>query len=494
MTDGASVARIGYISGEGHVRPDDGEYFPVRNPATGEVIAEAHAVRTAEIDEIVEQAGRVFTTKWRGTAPDVRGALLRAWGEAITAHRDELAAIELADVGHLRGEVLGDLDSAARVLTYYGGLADKLEGVTYAQVPGRLAYGTYEPYGVVVGINAYNANPAFVALKCGPALAAGNCIVLKTAELAPLVTYRLVELALEAGIPPGVVSVVTGPGHHVGPLLAEHPGVSMVSFTGGAGAGRAVIGQSARHIVPVVLELGGKSPAILLPDADLDVALPSVLQSNFVKSGQSCVAGSRILVHESRYQDVAEQLAKRASAIRVGLPTDERSQMGTLISRRQREHVHGLVQRAADAGATVLTGGAPAEEGELANGSFYQPTVLADVADDNPAATTEAFGPMASVLPYSDVDEALARANNTEFGLSSQIWGNDARTIQYLAQNLVAGTVWINAHRAMHPTVPAGGTKQSGFGREFGLAAVHEYTRLKSVVWDLTTDRVLPYS
>lgn len=488
-----TAVRIGYVGADGHARPEDDAYFPVTNPATGEVIAEAWEAGRVEIDRLVAQAAEA-QERWRWTAPDVRGALLRGWADLITAHRTELAELETADTGHLLAESTGDVDSAARVLTYYAGLADKLQGETYAQVPGRLAYGIDEPHGVVAGINPYNANPVFVALKAGPALIAGNAIVLKAAEQAPLSTFRIVELALEAGLPAGLITVVTGRGQVVGPLLAEHPGIAMVSFTGGPGAGRAVIGQSARNIVPLVLELGGKSPAILLPDADLGVALPSVLQSNFVKSGQSCVAASRILVHASQYERVCAELAERTARIRVGLPTDPGSQMGSLIDRRRRDEVHGLVTRAVGAGASCLTGGEPAEQEELARGSFYRPTVLADVADDNPAALTEAFGPMASVLSYTDLDEALARANATPFGLSSQIWGNDAAAIQHLTQRLVAGTVWVNAHRAMHPTVPAGGTRQSGYGREFGIAAVVPYTRRKSVVWDLTTERALPYS
>jgi acyl-CoA reductase-like NAD-dependent aldehyde dehydrogenase len=267
-----------------------------------------------------------------------------------------------------------------------------------------------------------------------------------------------------------------------------------VAFTGSPGAGRAVIGSSATNIVPVILELGGKSPSIVLPDADLPTVIPSVRHSNFVKSGQSCVAGSRILVHASRYEQVCEELATRAKAVRVGLPTLPSSQMGTLISRSHRDSVDALVRRAVEAGATCLAGGAPADHGDLAAGAFYQPTVLADVTDDNPASCTEVFGPMASVLSYGDIDEALARANSSQFGLSAQVWGNDAAAIQYLARNLVAGTVWINTYRAFHPTVPFGGMRESGFGQENGFAAVAMYTRRKSIVWDLTTDRHLPYS
>jgi acyl-CoA reductase-like NAD-dependent aldehyde dehydrogenase len=485
---------VGYISADGVVVPPGESMLPVENPATGETIAEAHEVTAGELDRIVTQAQAVHHSTWRHEAPEVRGQMLAAWADAITARRDELAGLEVADVGHLRREALGDLDSCVRALNYYAGMADKLEGQSYAQLPGRLSYGIDEPFGVVAGISPYNGNANFVILKAAPALIAGNCIVLKAPEIAPLLNYRLVELALEAGIPPGVINLVTGRGEVVGPLLAEHPGIGMVAFTGGPDTGRAVIRQSARNIVPVFLELGGKSPVILLPDADLRTAIPSVLHSNFVKSGQSCVAGSRILVHASMYERVCDELAVRAKAIRVGLPTLESSQMGTLISRQHRRRVDDLVQRAIAAGASCLAGGAPAEHGDLVAGAFYQPTVLADVTDENPIATTEAFGPVASVLSYGDADEALSRANATQFGLSAQVWGNNARTIQHLVRNLVAGTVWVNTYRAFHPSVPFGGMKQSGYGKEDGFASVAMYTRRKAVVWDLTTDRVLPYS
>jgi acyl-CoA reductase-like NAD-dependent aldehyde dehydrogenase len=299
---------------------------------------------------------------------------------------------------------------------------------------------------------------------------------------------------MEAGIPPGVINVVTGRGPVVGPLLTEHPGIGMVAFTGGLDAGRAIIGQSARNVVPVFLELGGKSPVILLDDADLVMAIPSVMHSNYVKSGQSCVAGSRIFVPESRYSEITDRLVAQAKRIRVGLPTDAASQMGTLVSRRQRDHVDGLVKRAVASGAVCLAGGKPVEDEELAAGAFYQPTVLADVADDNPAATTEAFGPMASVFPYADVDDALARANDSRFGLTAAIWGNNARQIQYLVRNLTAGSVWVNTYRATHVTLPTGGVKDSGYGREGGFDNVRMYTYQKVVLWDFTTERVLPFT
>jgi acyl-CoA reductase-like NAD-dependent aldehyde dehydrogenase len=486
--------RVGYISAGGILDGSGGELLDVANPATGEVIAQAYEITAGELDDVVRGAQTVFESTWRDTSPEVRSRMLTAWADLIVAQRTELTELEVADVGHLRREALGDLDNSVRTLRYYAGLADKLEGRTYAQLPGRLAYGLDEPFGVVAGISPYNGNANFVVLKAAPAIIAGNCIVLKAPEVAPLLTYRLVELALDAGIAPGVINVVTGRGEVVGPLLTEHPAIGMIAFTGGPGSGRAVIGQSAKNIVPVFLELGGKSPAVLLPDADLRTAIPSVLHSNFVKSGQSCVAGSRIFVHASKHEQVCDELATRAQAIRVGLPTLESSQMGSLITRRHRSQVDALVQRAIARGATCLAGGAVADAGELANGAFYQPTVLADVTDDNPAATTEAFGPMASVLSYDDIGEVVARANSTNFGLSAQVWGNDAAAIQFLTRNIVAGTVWVNTYRAFHPSVPFGGAKESGFGKENGFDSVAMYTRRKVVVWDLTTERALPYT
>ncbi|RNM12169.1 aldehyde dehydrogenase family protein [Nocardioides pocheonensis] len=493
MTDDSPLPRFGYLSADGHVRPNRGEWFPVYNPATGTVIASAYEVGESEIDLVVGQAQAAFADTWRYVTPEKRGQLLSAWADALVDHRDELAELEVSEVGLLRSEVLGDIDASVRTLRYYAGLADKIEGKTYSNRRDRLAYGVREPYGVVAGVNPYNGTPNFVVMKAAPAIIAGNCIVLKAPEIAPLYTFKVVELAVAAGIPAGVVNVVTGRGSVVGPILTEHPGIGMIAFTGSESAGRSIIRSSAANIVPVILELGGKSPAILLPDADLATAVPSVLHSNFVKSGQSCVAGSRVLVHQSIYDEVCSDVSKRAAAIRVGLPTAASSQMGTLISQQHRSRVDALVHRAVEAGAECLAGGGPADGAELSSGAFYRPTVLAGVEDDNPVATAEVFGPVASLMPFSDLEEAVARANGTEFGLSAQVWGNDARAIQHLAKNLDAGTIWVNTYRAFDPTVPFGGAKRSGFGVEYGFAAVEMYTRHKGIVWDLSTEPRMPY-
>jgi acyl-CoA reductase-like NAD-dependent aldehyde dehydrogenase len=486
--------RVGYISSRGTVLPTAGEYLGLENPATGEPLGEALEVDAATLDEIVVGARHVFEHTWRRVPPDVRGAMMLRWAELIELHREDLADLEVSDVGHLRREALGDIDTGVRLIRYYAGMADKVQGHTYAQFPDRVAYGTPEPIGVVGAITPYNANAVMVGLKAAPAMVAGNCMVLKAPETAPLLVFAIVELALQAGVPAGVLNVVTGRGHVVGPLLTENGGIGMLSFTGSVEVGRSVVRQSATNIIPVVLELGGKSPVVLLPDADLDLAVPSAVHSNFVKSGQSCVAGSRILVHSSIYDEVCARVAAFAGGIRVGMPTEVDSQMSTLISKRHRDHVDALVSAAVAAGATRLAGGAPATDAPLDGGAFYQPTVLADVEDDNPAAQCEAFGPMASLLRFDTVDEALARANASEFGLSAQVWGNDARAIQHLARNLEVGAVWVNTYRAAHPTLPLGGMKHSGYGLEYGFDAVLAYTRNKSVMWDLSTERSLPYT
>ncbi|KXX60427.1 aldehyde dehydrogenase family protein [Rhodococcus sp. LB1] len=469
-------------------------WFPLQNPATGEVWAEALEAEKLVVDLVVDGAVYAYRSVWRNTAPVERGRLLSHWATLLLEHRDEIAELEATDVGHLLQECRVDVERGAKWLSFYAGMADKIEGRTYPQIPGQLAYEAREPFGVVAGVNPFNGNPLMFAMKAGPALAAGNCLILKAPELAPASSFRIGELALEAGFPPGVVNVVTGRGEITGKFLNEHPDVTMMAFTGSIPAARSVIAQSASTIMPLILELGGKSAVIVLEDADLDVAVNSILHSNFVKSGQSCVAGSRVFVPSSLADQLHTRFAQVASRVRVGDPRDSRSDMGALISRQSRDRVEGLVSEAIRQGATCLQGGNPATSGVLARGNFFEPTVLVDVEDDNIVAREEVFGPVMSVLEYSDVDEVLARANSLRVGLSAQIWGNDAAKIQHLAGRLEAGMVWINTYRAIDPTIPFGGFKESGYGQENGFAAIDMYTRSKAVVWDLTTDRQLPYT
>jgi acyl-CoA reductase-like NAD-dependent aldehyde dehydrogenase len=490
----SSLQRVGILSADGHNLPD-GNYFPVENPATGEIWAEALESQPEHLDQVVDAATEAYRKTWRLMPPDQRGALVARWAELIRAHGEEIADIEIRDAGHLAREALGDVDKAYSWLMYYAGMADKLEGRALQNLPGHVAYQIREPYGVVAGINPFNANPIMLAWKAGPALVAGNCFILKAPELTPVSSFRMAELALEAGMPPGVLNVITGFGHVTGPALCQHPGVGALVFTGGPDAGREVIRQTATNVIPVALELGGKAAVIMLEDTDLEAAIPSILHSNFIKSGQSCTVGSRLFVPVSLYDKVAHALTEKAQQVRVGMPRDPAAQMSTLVSRRQRDRVDGIVQAAIAQGAQRLAGGYPADSRDLAGGAFYQPTVLGTVGDENIVARTETFGPVLSMMqPYEDLDEVLTRANALPFGLTAQVWGNNARAIHYLARNLEAGTVWINTYRLLHPTLPYGGMKGSGYGRENGFDAIDLYTRTKTVIWNLAAPEELPYS
>jgi acyl-CoA reductase-like NAD-dependent aldehyde dehydrogenase len=492
MTD--ELARFGVVGVAGATTPATGDYFPVGNPTTGQTWAQALEAGPDVVDDVVRSAEQTYLKTWRHTGPEARGQLLRSLADTMLAHKDELTDLEVTDVGHLRREAQTDVERGAEWLNYFAGLSDKIEGRTLAGKPGRLAYEVREPYGVVGGVNPFNGNPLMLAMKLGPALAAGNCLVLKAPELAPASSFRIAELALQAGLPPGVFSVITGRGEVTGKLLNEHPAVGMLAFTGSVRSARAVIEQSARTIMPLTLELGGKSAVIVLDDADLNVAIPSILHSNFVKSGQSCVAGSRVFVSADSYEKVCARFAQTAGRVRVGDPRDPDSDMGPLITRRQRDWVEGLVAKSVAAGARCLAGGRAATDGLLGAGSFFQPTVLADVTDDNIVAREEVFGPVMSILKYTDVDEVLRRANATTTGLSAQVWGNDASTIQHLTQNLECGMVWVNTYRAIDPSIPFGGMKESGYGRENSFNAVELYTRPKAIVWELDPRRSLPYA
>jgi acyl-CoA reductase-like NAD-dependent aldehyde dehydrogenase len=346
---------------------------------------------------------------------------------------------------------------------------------------------------VVAGINAYNANTLMVAWKAAPALAAGNVIVLKAPEISPAATIRMAELAVQAGIPRGVVSVVSGRGHVTGAALAAHPGIGRLVFTGSAHTAAEITRQSAVNLKPLSFELGGKNAAIALVDVNLRRFIPSVLHSNFVKSGQSCAAGSRVFVHASRYEEVLSALTDGARKIRVGMPSDADAQMGSLISREHRDRVDSSVRAAVDAGAEVRVGGA-AQNGHLSKGAFYQPTVVSSLTDDNILAREELFGPVVGVMAYDDIEEVISRANALDYGLAAHVWRDRASEIQYLVKNLQCGTVWVNMYRGVHWTAPYGGYKRSGYGRENGFEGMETYTQTKTVLWDLTSDEEgLPY-
>ena len=472
----------------------DVTWLDVIDPALGLQWGQAAEASLDDVDRVVTAARRAFATVWRQVGPADRGRLLLAWAQVIEARADDLIELDMRDTGNLRLEVAADLRGALNWLRYYAAMADKVEGRTLPSGDERLAYTVREPFGVVVGINAYNGNMPMFAQKAGPALAAGNVFILKAPELAPTASMRMAEYALEAGIPPGVVSVVTGRGDVTGAALARHPGVDRLAFTGSAATAEAISAQAAPNLTPLSFELGGKNAVIALADVDASLFVPSLLHSNLVKSGQSCAAGSRIYVHASRYDEIATTLARRAAEIRVGLPGAEGSQMGSLISFAHRDRVTAMVDQGVAEGAELLTGG-EAVVGELANGAFYQPTVVTGLGDENVLAREEVFGPVIGIMRYDDLDEAITRANAVEYGLSAQVWGDKASEIQHAAKRLDAGTVWVNMYRGVHWTAPYGGFKRSGYGREGGFEGIEMYTQIKTVMWDLTgAGRSLAYN
>ncbi|MFG2657331.1 aldehyde dehydrogenase family protein [Streptomyces sp. NPDC048425] len=471
-----------------------GEYLPLENPATGEMYAEVREADEELVDAIVTDAAETYRREWRDVEPLERARLLVRWADILMEHQDELACIESTDVGHLYRESAADVASAAKWLRYFAGLADKIEGRSIQSHPDRVAHVTREPYGVVAGINSFNGNMLMLGMKAAPALATGNCFVLKAPELGPLSSFRMAELAVEAGIPRGVVSVISGRGHVTGPALVSHPDVNMVIFTGGVQGARSVLGSSAESVKPLCMELGGKNAVVLLDDVDLDRVVPHLLHSNFVKCGQSCAAGSRVFVPRGLADELTGLMADATRRIRPGDPFAPSSGMGAIISEQQVARVEDLVRRAVAGGATMLAGGKRAETGEgTAKGHFFEPTVLADLDDGNIAAREEIFGPVVGVLTYDSLDEVVTRANSLDVGLTAQIWGEDVARIHRLARCLEAGTVWVNTYRSVHPSAPYGGFKRSGYGRENGAEALDTYTQGKTIVWNHGANRV-PYA
>ncbi|MFD6349613.1 aldehyde dehydrogenase family protein [Streptomyces roseolus] len=461
-----------------------GELLPLENPATGAAYAEVREADEELVDQVVTGAADTYRNTWSEVEPLERARLMLRWADVLMDHQGELADIESTDVGHLHRESAADVGAAARWLRYFAGVADKIEGQSVTAHPDRSAFVTREPYGVVAGVNSFNGNLLMFGMKAAPALATGNCFVLKAPELGPLSSFRAAELAVEAGIPRGVVSVVSGRGHVTGAALVAHPEVGMTMFTGGLNGARGVIETSAAHVKPLTLELGGKNAVILLDDVDLDRVVPHLLHSNFVKCGQSCAAGSRVFVPRRLADELTGRMAAATRRIKPGDPFEHSSDMGALISEQQVARVEDLVRRAVDGGATMLAGGRRADTGPAtAKGHFFEPTVLADLDDDNIGAREEIFGPVVGVLAYDSLDEVVARANGLDFGLTAQIWGDDTGAIHHLTRGLEAGTVWVNTYRSVHPSAPYGGFKRSGYGRENGAEVIRTHTRARTTVW-----------
>ena len=450
------------------------------DPSTGEVLTEVALGGAADVDEAVTGA-RVAQRQWRREAPARRAAILDAVADGLLARTDELADLESADVGKPISQARADVVAAAAYFRFYAGLADKILGTSIPVGPGRQAYTVREPVGVSAHIVPWNYPLQLSSRGIAPALACGNAVVVKPAAEAGLSVVAIAEIATAAGVPAGVFNVVTGDGG-TGAAITAHDGVDHVTFTGSVSTGSAVMRSAADNVVPVTLELGGKSPMIVFADADLEAAAATTASVIVQNAGQTCSAASRLLVQDSVREKFLAMVQERLAAVRVGPGRDDPA-MGPVISARQRDQVEQAVQAAVDSGATVLTGGERGCPAGLEGGFFYRPTLLAGVDPHDPIAQQEVFGPVLAALPFVDADEAIEIANGTPYGLVSGVWTTNLRTAHSLAQELECGQVFINGYGAGGGVaLPFGGRGKSGFGREKGLEALHNYTATKNVM------------
>ncbi|MCF6109243.1 aldehyde dehydrogenase family protein [Mesorhizobium muleiense] len=460
-----------------------GRTMETRNPATGAVIATVPRGDRPDIELAVAAARRAFDGPWSRYKPYERQVLLLSIADLFEKHWEEISRSDTTDMGMPIVRTLANRNRVIGMLRYYAGMATSLHGETIENsLPGEIvSFTRKEPVGVVGAIIPWNAPTAASIWKIGPALATGCTVVLKPSEEAPLTPLLIADLMNEAGVPPGVVNIVTGTGAEAGAALAEHMGVDKIVFTGSTATGQSIVRASAGNLKRVSLELGGKSPVIVCADADLDKAVPVAAMSVFANSGQICIAGSRLFVERSVHDQFVERLATYAKGLRIGDGIDPATEIGPLVSEKQLQRVASYLQAGTAEGATLVTGGQRLMEGALAAGNFVAPTVFAGVSDDMRIAREEIFGPVISALPFDTLDEAVERANNTPYGLAAGVFTRNIATAHQLSRKIRAGSVWVNTYHAIDPAVPFGGYKMSGYGREGGAEHLDEYLNTKGV-------------
>jgi aldehyde dehydrogenase (NAD+) len=479
----ASVAKDRLLLIDGRqVSSASGRSFQSLNPATEEVIATIAEGNEADVDRAVAAARRAFEGPWRTMRAAERGHILLRWAELLKQHADEIAALESLDAGKPIAAVLRqDFPAAVDTLTYYAGWADKISGEVVSTRDDALTYTVREPVGVVAAIVPWNFPLMIGMWKLAPALAGGCTVVMKPAELTSLSALRIGELALEAGLPAGVLNIVTGPGRVVGEALVNHGDVDKVTFTGSPGVGRGIMRAAAGNFKRVSLELGGKSANVIFDDADLDAATKAAAAGIFFNAGQVCSAGSRVLAHEKVYDEVVERLTARAKGLRIGDPGDRTTTLGPVISEKQMKIILDYVAIGAREGALLTTGGERVGD----RGYFISPAVFAGVKHEMRVSQEEIFGPVVSVIKFRDEADAVRIANGTAYSLAAGVWSRDIGRVQRFAKKARAGTVWINTYGYTDVRLPWGGERDSGLGREHGTAAIENFTEPKAVWMNL---------
>lgn len=465
------------------VESGSGRVFSCVDPFTAESWGSVPDADSLDVDRAVAAARRAFDSgEWPDLPPAERSAVLRRLAILIDEHAEELACTQVHENGKLITEMLPGTRWLAEQCRFSAALGETVHGDTVnTGLPNMTTYTVREPVGVVGAITPWNSPLGLLGFKLFPALAAGCTVVVKPSEITPVSTLRLAELCIEAGIPSGVLNVVTG-GGDAGQAVVEHPGVDKIAFTGSTATGKWIAQAAGARLARVSLELGGKSPNVVFPGLDLEHMVHGVMGGIYAASGQTCLAGSRVIVHEDIYDDFVSLLCDKSQGLRLGDPLDPSTQLGPLASREQLEKVLGYIDLGISEGARLATGGhRPTTPEELAPGCFVEPTVFVDVASDSRLAQEEIFGPVACVMKFADEDEAVRLANATSFGLAGAVWTADLGQAHRLTRRIRAGTVWVNTYRVGHHVMPFGGYKQSGMGREVGLAALDAFTEVKSV-------------